>query len=274
LSAEGSDRPARTVSETLFEEYLAASRLPFEFEPEIVGSRQRPDYRVTSNQMSVLVEVKEFLATGDRPAPGFSAFDPYTPLREKINAAARKFRALKTHTCALLLHNVDRPLIRVDWPQAVMGAMLGDVGFQIRVDTRNGLASDDPRPVFLGRGKMRDYKSNRPQNTTISAILVLEVFQLGVKQLPIAEARLVAEKMRPLTEDEFVSLAGQSVETVLRIKVHENPFARIRFPRELFAGPYDEHWTWDADGYLQRSYVGPDFASLENARSGLGLRPS
>ena len=44
---------------------------------------------------------------------------------EKIDAARKKFKDLKTHCCVLVLYNVDKPLVGLDW-EHVYGAMLGN----------------------------------------------------------------------------------------------------------------------------------------------------
>lgn len=48
----------------------------------------------------------------------------------------------------------------------------------------------------------------------------------------------------------------------LRVIVHENPFARIQFPRELFRGPYDERYA-GTDGRIERVFCGSQLEALE-----------
>ncbi len=262
---------ARTTSEFLFEEYLALGRIAFDYEPEIQGSSKRPDYRLGSAEGGALVEVKEFAPSRTLPIHSFGAFDPYPQIREKINSASRKFRSLKNYPCSLLLCNVGGQLVRLDSPDVVMGAMLGDLGWQFRIDVTTGSAIEDPQPTFLGGGKMRDYKRNQPQNTTVGAILVLELFELGVKRLAVDERQLEIENGRPLTEAESGKLLKKAGQRVLRVKYHENPYARVRFPSGFFIGAFDEHWTWNAEGVLERSFVGPELAELEDACHRAGL---
>jgi hypothetical protein len=53
----------------------------------------------------------------------------------------------------------------------------------------------------------------------------------------------------------------------LRVVVHENPFARIQFPRELFRGPYDERYD-GSEGRIDRIFCGNQVEVLEEeARS-------
>ena len=55
-------------------------------------------------------EVKEFRADSDDFRSGSGVFDPYPPLREKINAARNKFRELKHCCCCLVLRSGPRNL--------------------------------------------------------------------------------------------------------------------------------------------------------------------
>lgn len=252
----------RTASETLFESYLVSRGLEFDFEPVFSGKSRSPDYRLNFEGRPALIEVKEFIGDPRARRLGAGAFDPYPPIREKIEAGRKKFREFKEFPCALLLHNVSGNLIWIDRPRTVISAMLGDVGFQVDFDPAQGKSVGDMRTVFLGRGKMRDYKRNSPQNRTIGAIMVLEQYPLGVKRFAQEDRRAKAEG-RELTEEQEAKLLEAAGDAVLRIKVHENPWANHRFPRELFVGDFDEHWTWDDESYLRRSFVGPALAAVE-----------
>lgn len=258
---------ALTVSERLFEEYLRSHGIGFEHEPLIPGSSKRPDYRLIYGESNPLVEVKEFIGAKGQLSRGAGFYDPYPIIREKINAGSRKFRSLKNYPCALLLHNVSGLLVRIDVPDIVMGAMLGDLGFKIQIEVGRGEAVGDPEPAFLGRGKMRDYKRNQPQNTTIRALLVLEDFPVGVKRCVNEMQRLQSQYGRAPTESELQPLYERAGERVLRVKYHENPYAQPDFPRELFTGPFDEHWTWEADGRSTRSFVGTGLTELEELKA-------
>ena len=66
-------------------------------------------------------------------APVFGVFDPYPPLREKIDTARDTFSKLKQHCCCLVLYTVDTPLILLDW-QHVCGAMLSNLGWSVPLD--------------------------------------------------------------------------------------------------------------------------------------------
>ena len=113
----GSPTPiAKTKSELLFEGYPRAHGYTnFDFEPEMPGTTKRPDYRLAAGGQNVLFEIKEFRGTpGDFSSRG-GFFNPYPPLREKIEAGRKKFKDLDQHCCCLVLHNVDKPLVLLDW---------------------------------------------------------------------------------------------------------------------------------------------------------------
>src|SRR5690606_9643722 len=106
----------KTKSEYLFEGYLRAhGHSDFEFEKEISGTTRRPDYAVPFAGADVLCEVKELRGKPQEYQPGFGSFDPYTPLREKIEACRKKFKDLHSHCCCLVLFNRDKPLVLLDW---------------------------------------------------------------------------------------------------------------------------------------------------------------
>ena len=42
-----------------------------------------------------------------------------------------------------------------------------------------------------------------------------------------------------------------SAETLMRVVVYENPYARIPLAREIFVGPYDERYGPEGDRIIQ-----------------------
>ena len=73
-----------------------------------------------------------------------------------------------------MLYNNDKPLVELGW-QYVYGAMLGNLGFSMPVNTETGIADESQtQRKFGGGGKMYRYLDGQaiaPQNRTISAIL-------------------------------------------------------------------------------------------------------
>src|SRR5216684_2105318 len=119
----------RNESELLFEEYLTThGYTEWTHEVPIEGKRKNPDYRLEYGGSSFFFEVKEFDAAP--PVLGFGAYDPYGPIREKINQAARQFKEYKEFSCSLVLANPNFALVSIGDASAILGAMLGNLGFQ------------------------------------------------------------------------------------------------------------------------------------------------
>src|SRR5215469_401266 len=175
ITHDNSEAPkTKNVSEVEFEKYLASQDLnDWDYEPEISGKNQRPDYRLRYAATDLFLEVKEFRQGPKQQPPQGGAYDPYTAIREKIDSAREKFKNFKEQCCSLVLFNVDAWLVHLDDFWIIAGAMLGDLGFSFPVDMETGSAVGEPTWAFLKRGKMIDYKHLRPQNTTISALIAL-----------------------------------------------------------------------------------------------------
>jgi hypothetical protein len=263
---------AKTVSETTFEKYLASQNLnDWDYEPEIQGKAQRPDYRLRSNWGELFFEVKEFHQDPKQQMPQCGAYDPYPPLREKINAAREKFQNFKEHCCSLVLFNVDAWLVHLDDSLIVLGSMLGDLGMTFPVDAETGTAAAEPTWAFLKRGKMIDYKRRQPQNTTVSALITLTYLPVGQRRFEIELERKERELGRSLGPEEFMRFAETTrargldiAETDLRVVVHENPYARAPLTREVFLGEYDERYGPEKD-QIVRVFAGSGIEKLERA---------
>jgi len=235
LSMTGS-HPTKTESEALFEQYLLANAyVDWEFEPEIGGQTKHPDYLVRWQGMELLFEVKELRAKDAWHQNGSGCQieygDPCKGLRQEINEARKKFRNLKSWCCSLVVRRID------DWrtmlePMYVFSAMIGDLVFTGTYDASLGMvAPDSLRAAFGGGGKMLDPKTKRPQNTTVSSIIVLK------------------------------RLDGKP-----RVVVCENPFARIPLPRGVLCGTLDERWAYHAAP--TRIFAGDKLEQIEQAEHG------
>jgi hypothetical protein len=261
-------RKSRTQSEQLFEKYLLANaHTEWEFEPDFAGQTKHPDYLLRWRGDAFLFEVKELRRK--RPVPPAAVHtDPYASLRAEINEAREQFRGFKGNCCSLVVMNIDDWEARLD-PKFVLAAMLGDLGFAMDFDARQGRPVEaTEQSAFLKHGKMRDPKSGQPQNTTVSSIIVLEEYVPPDPAYRQAFAKEVAKREanqgRRLTSDEKGSVKHDLMlqrrlslhrPAVGRVRVIRNPFARISFPRDLFLGPYDEHWEY-ADSEVHRIFAG------------------
>jgi hypothetical protein len=118
----------KTAGELLFEEYLASIKInDWAYENSISGTQKRPDYSFSHAGALVLLDVKDFRGEikDFDPDAGFGPYDPYRPIREKINEGSRKFKDLKSYPCALATYSRDKPLVDLR-PMFVYGAMLGN----------------------------------------------------------------------------------------------------------------------------------------------------
>lgn len=197
----------KNPSEVLFEDYLKQQGVEFEHERIIPGKRKRPDYPITWNGHELIFEVKELYATAPYPE-GATDVDPYRAIRRVIQETKnrKQFKEYEDFYCVLVVYNVDDWEFQ-DWPAFVFGAILGDLGLQMPFDPQRGVALlSEARSVFLGRGKMVDPKSKSAQNTTISAIAVLNEVPIPNPQFWSEHRKRVsmleAERGRESTVDE------------------------------------------------------------------------
>lgn len=270
----------KTESEELFQAYLGMRGLTnYSFEPDLPETSQRPDYALDFQKTQIFFEIKEFSATPEDFRPGFRQFDPYEPIREKIEAGRRKFRDLKDYCCCLVLYNRKKPFVNLGW-QFIYGALLGNLAIRIPLYDSHKVGPEQTETGFFGgKGKGIRYSKENPtkpiglQNQTISAIVVLEQMPLGKRRFDIALAKLQGDMGRRVTLEEHLYLIEKSQGTEqdvslsqLRLVVCENPYARIRLPRGIFYGPYDELYGLDDEtgGSIVRIYVGDHAKQLES----------
>jgi hypothetical protein len=256
----------RTESELLFEEYLIAHACAeWEHEKPLPGKRKHPDYYVQHRGRVLIFEVKEFEAQPPQHNElGF--YNAYDPLREKINQAVRQLREYKEFACSIVLANPKSvPLIHLgDW-WAIYGAMFGNLGFAVPVGP-DAEKTGPIKNVFLRGGKMVDEKRRKPQNTTVSSIIVLGTYPLWAKQVQLAIKERQTELGRKTTLEEdrvFYEAMPESPDLRrVRASVYENPYARIPLSRDLFNGPFDQRWGVEGQS-IKRLYVGPEVARFE-----------
>lgn len=266
-------QPAKNESELLFEAHLQASGLrDYAFERQMPGTTRRPDYALPWANSFILFEVKEFRATSEDLQSGFGAYEPYGPLREKLNAASRKFKDLDEYCCCLVLYNVDKPLIHLEW-EYIYGAMLGNLGWSVPIDVPGLPEPEDreTRTIFMAGGKMHRERHGAPiapQNQTISAIIVLQQFPIGERRFRAEIRSRERDAGRSLEIEELCREMERAEGTErahslrqLRVVVHENPYARIELPPELFRGPFDERYG-GRDGRIQLVYQGDEIGKL------------
>ena len=262
----------KTASETLFEEYLTANGYTdWTNEQPTLGKPTTPDYRVRFGGVDLYFEVKEF-ENNDPVQDG--AYSPYRPLREKVNQAARQFKCYKEFPCSLVLSDPHAAGVDIDAPEIIIGTMLGNIGFVIPFGDS---ADPDAAPTqVLTRGGKMAFKHGTAWNTTFSSIICLTAYPLRRKQILIALDKRNREAGRKLTHEESWATAkaiptSGGEDTVLRVVVYENPYARIPLSRDLFRGAFDERWGTDGDS-TSRVFVGDRLAALETELAQCDLR--
>jgi len=275
---------AKTESERLFEMYLQASGyLEFEFEPRISDSAARPDFLVTTADGAILFELKQFQPIPEDFRLGGGSYDPYGPIRDKIQEGRKKFRELKQYPCALVLYNAGKPLVDLRW-EFIYGAMLGNLGYSIPFDKAAGKLVDKPvlSPMFTHGGEMHREKNGEAieaQNTTISAVVVLELLPVGRKRFEVETARKAKQLGRELKFEEYFQFVDSSRGTECDVSLRQlrsvtclNPYRRMPFPEGFFHGPYDESYG-NVSGELCRIYAGQQLIEIEKEQKEVGIRP-
>src|SRR6185437_13199376 len=127
----------KTYGEQLFESYLASSGIAFEYEPSLPGVSQRIDFVVNNEAVGkILFEVKDIETAP--PGLGFGTFDPYEPIRSHIEEGKDKFKATPNHVCVLVLVANPNSFVQLNEPEVILGAMYGNVGFTVPLDTEKG----------------------------------------------------------------------------------------------------------------------------------------
>src|SRR5882724_5256108 len=233
----------RTQGELLFERYLNSRNISFEFEKEHAGKSRQPDYTIEWEGQTIVLDVKDF----DPPKTfktGFAQVDPYPPVREKIDQGRVKFKQFKEFCCSLVLYNAGQPLVMLENPDIMLGAMYGDSGFTFPVNMSTGVGdAGQLKQAFLGRGKMIRPNWSLAQNTTLSAIITVVSIRPHFLQLLDLNRE---NPYRSIEEDEEeirlrIPNFDQQLE-VPRVIVWHNAVARIPFPTSLFCGEYDTHY--------------------------------
>lgn len=263
----------KNESEEFFEKYLDLNGFQgkWKYEQLIPEKSKKPDYMIVFDKQDCFFEVKELHKKSNEPT-GASYINPYESLRAKIHDVRKQFKEYKEFSCSLVVYNINDRQARLR-PMFVFGSMLGNLGITMDFDSNKGIAiPETSRNSFLDGGKMIYYKGKKAQNTTISAVIVLEQFLDNVERTKaLAEREL--EKGKPITGPELVDTVMELQQIfpptdVLRVKVVENPYARIPLPNNIFEGKFDERWKWNKEqnGKIERVFVGEKIKELESLR--------
>ena len=246
-SANDKPEPVRAQSEALLQEYLRSHGLTdVEVEPVIENSSSRPDYRLRADGAEVLLDVEDFTAKLEDSRVRGGAYNPYGPIREKLNAARRKFKDMDGQCCCLVFENPDKQRIDLTW-QIVLGAMLSDLGSPSLAPKASPAYSSKTQGGI--RGEETTFKHLVPENAIISAVIVVERYAIGEKRFRLSVHDQEQELGRDLGVEEYLQAVEQAAGTErdlslnrVRVRVHENPHAKVPLDRRLFHGPFDERY--------------------------------
>jgi len=249
-----------THSEELFERYLTDSGAEFAREPEVPGKAQRPDYLVTGAAGACWFEIKEFLSPKVKPRGGFSTVPAIV---EMVGRARKKFKEYRDDPCVLVLHSC-KSLYRTLSVHAVASAMFGEK-FRTRPDRTGPIIDLPERFQFFGTASL-----NRTTNTTISAIVLLQHYQVNELWVGIYD-ELIARQQRGVeitARTQFEILAERSDKEIqyshpdtVRAVVLRNPHARRPLPNDLCMGPFDQHWDRVGSEYTL-TWIGSTLTAL------------
>jgi len=244
----------KTGGELLFEKYLNAHCIKFEYEPPLSGTSRLIDYVVEHpTQGQILFEVKDI--HNPLPAGSFFQFDPYPPVRTHIDAGSKKFKDLPDALCALVLVAAPGSFVDLLSPHVMLGAMYGNLGFTVPFDPESGSADASliESKFMVGQGKM--VRPNCFCNTRIAALVSLVEYNTFPKEavlyLKTGDGRTEAERKADLYEGRI----NISQDLTPCVTVWENGTAKRRLPQDIFRGDMDAWWTCDAEGQA-RSFVG------------------
>ena len=270
----------RNQSEQYLEYYLRMNGYPeFEYQPVHSTTTRRPDYRLSVGNERIILEVKEFTVSNE-DFLGFAgtgnvrggAFDPYGPIRQKIDDAREQFKGLKDSVCCLVLFNQNKPLVDLNW-QMIYGAMLGDLAWHIPFNP----ATEEFDDSQTTNGFSRNRKCGPNKNTTLSAVIALEPLMLGERRFRCHLTKLINELGREnLSWDERFDIERKEREIARgtdrdpeniqwRLVVNENPWARNKLSRDIFCGRFDERYgDPGGTGTIRRLYAGDPIEELES----------
>ena len=184
------------------------------------------------------------------------------PIKAKIRAAAKQFKQHRDDCCILVLWSSN--FHRSVQPQVVLSAAFGEYVRQ----TTSPLGAEPNRYHYSGRAELRP-----DCNTTFSAIAILAPYQLNHLWLEawrsLDAKRQQGEEIK--TFDHFDLLqelspeghASHSYQGTIRTVVVENPYARIAFPSDLFAGPFSERWRMQS-GWFRLAFIGSELERLKS----------
>lgn len=149
---------------------------------------------------------------------------------------------------------------------AVGAAAFGEY-VRVAPETFQNLRAEPPRYEFFGSAELTP-----KHNTTISAIVILNPYRLNHLWLEmwreLDAKRQRGDEIKPWDQFEILQRLSAdhpvtySYEGTIRTIVLENPYAKIAFPPDLFAGPFDQRWRMQS-GWFSLSFMGTKLEELK-----------
>ena len=192
------------------------------------------------------------------PPLGLGVFDGYRPIRTHIEAGKKKFKNTGDYLCALVLAAPPTSFVLLDDPLIMMGAMYGDLGFQLPVNTETGTA--DPgmlQAIYIpGKGKM--IRKSEVQNTRIAAIICVVEHKIWHhamrKHLNTEDGRTKHERYNDLWNGE-IDMPEEDA-PLPGVTVWENAVATRKLPKDIFRGQMDAWWEVTEDWRQLPIFIG------------------
>lgn len=227
-------RAEKTAGELAFEEYLNERGIAFEYEPSL---------RFTSELIDYVIE------------------DPYEPIQTHIQAVKDKFKNFTDQLCAIVLFAAPGT-VNLMQSHVMLGAMYGNLGFTIPVNTETGVADASRIETKSLVGEGMTVRPTQHRNTRIAALISLVWFNTfnieAFRYINTDDGRSPGERW----DDAFSGRAGISQEDTLCVSVWENGTAKHRLPQNLFGGPMDAWWTLD-EGSQGSTFIGKRRVALD-----------
>ena len=154
-----------------------------------------------------------------------------------------------------------------------MGAMYGNLGWQMPVDVETGTADPDAmRTIYIpGRGKM--IRKNEVQNTRIAALIVILDYHIWHaamrKYMNTDDGRDRKERYIEIMQGE-AELPDHDLR-ISGVTVWENAVASKKLPKTLFRGEMDAWWEV-IDDFQIPTFIGARRKELELDKSALEPR--
>jgi hypothetical protein len=252
-----------TYGEQLFDEYLNVHGVKYEREPDLPGIPERIDVIIDHPTCGkILLDVKDI--ENEPPGLGYGAFDLYRPIRTHIDAGRKKFRNCADYLCGLVLAAPPTSFVTLSEPTTIMGAMHGNIGWQLPVNVETGTSDPDARRTTYMPGQGKMIRRTQVQNTRIAALVIINKYSVWHaamrKYMNTDDGRDRKERYVEIMQGE-VDLPDYDV-NISGVTVWENAVASRKLPKDLFRGETDTWWEV-IDGCQVPTFIGARRKELE-----------